>query len=481
MALTEIQARAINGGIVTAVPGNLVGVSESPDSENVDPTDVLGATTRTGSSQFGVDGATAASGTKGMGLYPWTRNAGTFYAFVANGTLIYSVDSGSWLTVATAVSTDSIMQAANLNNYLVVVASGIAPQISTNGTSLAALGGTPPSLAKYATTFVQKVFLSGNPTAPNTIYWSKSNDPENWTATNDAGSGIIGDGDGDTIQGIQGTKRSLYVFKRQNSYVMIGDSPFNFEVSRLKNIGLVSQFGTATTGEGCFWASDSGIYYAQGAEVTRISDPIKATYDAISDKTTIALEVKGDKLYCFYKSSSSSTENDKCLVLAYARQMPDGGVRGVWGRYTPYAYSVAKAARDGNLYAVTAASSLQLWKIDTGDSPGSISCYWNTPDQDFGDDYAYKNLVRYFVTAKAPNSTTTLTIQFYNEAGSVGSQLTQTIGTTGSYQIVNGVPGGGASVTGRFLRMKMSWTGQLTVYGYKKYADIRVQNDVPRR
>ena len=111
MGLTEIQARSINGGLVTGLPPFQIGVAESPDCQNVDPSDPRGAVSRKGSSLY-FDAASAGSGVVGRGLFPWFRNLGTAYFFVAHGTTIWSIDGASAFNVLTGLATDSIMQAA---------------------------------------------------------------------------------------------------------------------------------------------------------------------------------------------------------------------------------------------------------------------------------------------------------------------------------------------------------------------------------
>jgi hypothetical protein len=478
MALDQVGAKAIHGGLIRGVPTFLVGTAESPDCENVDPADPFGASTRPGSSLFGVSGGSAGSGVVGRGLFPWIRNAGTTYLFAAHGTTIYSVDTGSWFSVLTGVSTDSIMQGATLNNLAVIVASGVAPKVSTAGSTLMNLGGTPPTLAKYVTTYVQKIFLAGDTANPNTVSFSASNNPEDYTTVNNAGTIIVGDGDGDILKGLLGTKRVCYAFKRNNTYAITGNSPFDFRVDRVAQTGLISEYGITTDGQGVFFASDDGIYYANGLDIYRVSDAIREDYVNISDKTSISLEVKGEKLFCFYASTGSA--NDKCFVLAFRRKMLSGEVRGVWSRYTAQPYSVSKTAKDNTLYGLTNASTLQIYKLDTG-SAGSITTTWNTPDFDFGDTYAWKVLARYFIHVKIPDATTTLTGQWFADGASIGSQYSFTVGTTGSYSILQAAQKSAASITGRFLRLKLSWDKPMTVYGYRIFADTHVMSDLPRR
>jgi len=369
------------------------------------------------------------------------------------------------------------MQGAALNNVAVIVASGLAPQVSSAGSTLAALGGTPPSLAKYVTTYMAKLWMAGDPNNASKVNFSKSNDPEDWTTANNAGNVVIDKDDGDLVQGLRGTKRTLYIFKRRNTYALTGDSPLNFRADPLCGWGLVSEYGHATDGQGVFFASDDGIYYAIGLQIARISDPVYQTYKDISDKSTIALEVRGDKLFCFYKASGS--ENNQAMVLAFKRMMSDGGVRGVWGIYDAQPYQVAKTGRDATLYALLNASTAQIWKLDTGTS-GAVSARWETPDLDFGDPSVLKRLMRFFVHMKTDTATTTVTCRWYSDGASVGSDYTLTFGTAGSYEIQQAEGQVGSSIIGRHLKLRMTWTGQKTIYGWRVYADVR-SDGAPRR
>lgn len=470
MALSEEGARVLNGGLVTGLPPHALGATESPDCENIDPSFTLGVRTRRGSSAYGVTLPTAASGTAMTGLRAWTRDAGSTFIFFAHATTIYSCDGASALAVKTGMATDSIMNAAPLGNTLVVVASGLYPQVSSAGSTLASIGaGTYlPTLGKYIAEYTSKLWIAGDTANPSRISFCKANDPTDWSTAFNAGNADIGSGDGDVIRGLMGTRRALYIFKRKNSYVLSGDSNSNYRVDQLASLGLVSERGVCTDGQGCFFASDDGIYYAVGLNCARISDAIKKTYDDISDKSTITMEVKGEKLFIFYKGSGA-TANNRALVCSFKRKMNDGGVRGVWAPYSAQPYDVANTSRASELYVGTNASTLQIYQLDTG-SPGSIDAYWNTPDFDFGV-YDQKTLMRYFVHMSPDTATTTLTVRHFCDGVSTGNDVSLSFGTAGSHDIQ--LSAAQAAIVGRHLRLKMTWTGDKTLYGCRVYADIR--------
>ena len=475
MALEDIRGK-FDSGMVTGKSAMDLGTSESPLARNINPADALGGQTRPGSTFFG--SIAAGSGFIGAGLFAWARNAGTTYHLISFGTSIYSMDSsGSSVVVKTGLNSDTYMAGAALANLGVIVAASMAPQVSSLGSTLQNLGGTPPSLARYVAIYAAKAWLAGDPSNPTKISFSVSNNPEDWTTANNAGNITIGDS-GDIIKGLEGTKRALYVFMRKSLYIVTGDSPFNFRVDLMANIGLVSEYGHATDGQGCFFASDDGIYYVSGYNIALISEKIADTYANISDKSTLSLEVKSDKLFMTYKDTGD-TQNSKAMVLAFKRKMSDGRVDGVWMQYTGQPYQVLDTSRSNALYAVTNASSLQVYEIDTGTS-GAVTAVWYTPHYDFGEPTGIKTLMRYYLTAHSPLSTTTVNVHPMIDGASTGSSVAFSIGTTASYQIVTAPGQITTSLAKAHLGLRIEWTGNLRMLSYRMIADVRT-DEPPRR
>ena len=464
------------GGMVTGRSADQLGTSESPLAQNIDPADPTGAATRPGSTFYG--SIAAGSDFIGAGLFPWTRNAGTTYILLSLGTSVYSMDSsGSSTQVKTGLNSDTYMAGVALNNLGIIVAASLAPQVSTAGSTLAALGGTPPSLARYVAVYSAKCWLAGDPSNPTKLNFSVSNNPEDWTTANNAGNIVIGDS-GDVIRGLEGTKRALYVFMRHTTYVVTGDSPFNFRVDKLADIGLVSEWGHCTDGNGCFFASDDGIYYASGYNIARISDKDRGTYTGISDKSTICMEVKGEKLFVAWKNAGS--QNDTMQVLAFKRKMSDGRVDGVWAQYTSQPYQAMKTSRSNNLYAVTNASSFQVYEIDTGTS-GAVNAVWYTPHYDFGEPNGIKTLMRSYFQMSAAAGTTSISITPVVDGASTGSVYSLTAATTTASYVMLTVPGQiTTSLAKAHVGLRIQWTGNLKMQAYRIVADIRT-DEPPRR
>lgn len=465
MSIKAIRAAVLNGGRVTGPPPHQVGILESPDCENIDPSDFRGASTRPGSSQFGSNFA-AASGGSSNGLFHWTRNAGTAFMLAAHSGTLYQVYSNSWGSLLGGITAGGMVRFGGLNNQLVVAAEGLTPRISSDASGFGTFSdANAPTLAKYAAVWKSKMWLAGHSTTPQKIWFSASNDPTDYTTANNAGSITVESGDGDVINGLLAMQNVLYVFKRKVVYGIFGSSPFDFEVIRLREVGLSSEYGYAAGDGIAFFVSDDGIYSLSGGNVGIVTIP-KAYQDFVdlTDKTKIALGVSGAKLFITDYSNASPYS----LVLDYKR--------GVWSKYPTQPFTPYAKSRDSKIYAVTNASTMQVWQLDTG-SGGSIDCKWTTPDMDFEDPSAVKVLQQYQAHMKPDTATTTLTVRHYLNGASTGSDNTLTFGTVGSHDVQRVH---GQTLKGRFLRLRFSWTGVKTLYGFTIFADVR-QEGVPGR
>lgn len=448
------------GGEVTSPPPHKIGASEAVSTQNLDPRSQRGALTRNGRSQHGVD---KGSDSAVKGLKAWTRDNATTFLIARLGTTFYDVSAAAWASIGIGGTNNDHFRAQPLNDILVIVVDGLAPQ-KFSGTTLSALGGTPPVEAKYATIFASKVWLAGNDANPQTKSFCATNNPEDWTAVNDAGSITTQDGGGDTIQGLVATRTALLTFYRNFTDILFGDSVFNFREERLINRGLVSKTGYCTTGEVAFWASDDAVYMCAG---TRVSDVttlgFRQTYSDISDKTKLTLEAQGDLLFVVDYGA------DKAYVFDYKR--------GKWGTWTSQAWEVLSLANDQTLYAgADGGSTTQIWKLNTGslDGTATITAKWRTPNLGFGRPDTIKNLVGVRLHAKPGLGTTTIT--YYKNGTSTGSTTDVTFASAGDHDWA--ARHGQSKIRGHYLGLEFEWKGQGTLYGYAMYAEITSDDDM---
>lgn len=463
--IIRIGSEALTGGEVNTGAPHTVGLSEAASSENLDPRDWRGAKTRNGRTQYGIANGSDASVS---GLKTWTRDAGTSFVVARVGTTFYDVQAASWASIGIGGTAGSLMRAAPLNNILAVVVDGMAP-MKWNAATFATLGGSPPSEAKYACVYVSKLILAGDDANPQTFYGSATNNPEDFTATNDAFSITSQDGGGDTIQGLAAARNWCNIFYRYYTEMLLGESVFNFRVERLIDRGLVSKTGYASSGDVVFFASDEAVYMiarGQASDLTTLKQ--REWYQGISDKSKITLLLKGDLL----------------LVIDYGADVARAYdfKNGRWAPWTVQPWMCGDTSNDQTMYAgVDGGSTTQIWKLDTGslDASATIAAMWRTGNQTFGWPDCPKNMAEFRVLAKPGLPTTT--VQFLKDGASVGSLKTLTFAASSGSTVEDWQRVGGMrDVRGQTLGVKVSWTGQGTMLGFAFYGEITSdQGEIP--
>ncbi len=453
-SIIRIGSEALVGGEVNTGAPHTLGMSEAASSENLDPRDWRGAKTRNGRTQYGIANG---SGVAVAGLKTWTRDAGTSFVVSRIGTTFYDVQSASWASIGIGGASGSRFRAAPLNNVLAIVVDNLAP-MKWNGATFATLGGTPPSEAKYAAVYVSKLILAGDDANPQTFWGSATNNPEDFTATNDAFNITSQDGGGDTIRGLCAARNWLNIFYRYYVEMLLGETVFNFRVERLIDRGLVSETGYVGSGDVVFFASDEAVYMVargQASDLTTLKQ--REWYQGISDKSQVTLLMKGDLLLVIdYGSDTARAYDFK---------------NGRWAPWTTQPWVCGDVSNDQILYAGTdGGSTTQIWKLDTGslDGTATVTGMWRTGNFTFGWPDCPKNMAEFRALAKPGLPTTT--VQFYKDGASTGAAKTITWATTGTEDWKR--IGGMREVRGQSISAKISWSGQGTLLGFAFYGEV---------
>ncbi len=461
-SLVRVGADVLNGGEVNSKPPHEIGLSEGASVVNCDPREYRGAKTRNGRATFG---GTNGSGTGVKGLKAWTQNAGTSYVIYKTTTVFWHASTAGVASIGSGGTASAKFNAVPLDNILVIVVDGITPkQWDGQTTGWGDLGGSPPSEAKYAAVYVSKVWLSGNDGAPQTVYFSATNNAQQFdsvAAPNDAGSITSQEGGGDTIQGLRACRKWLCIFYRYYTEILIGNSVFNFAVDRLSDHGLVSQTGHCGTGDVCFFASDEAVWMVAGARASDITTAkVREWYRNITDKTKITLLLKGDLLLVV----------DYGTGVGYACDYKTGR----WSPWTDQYWESGDTSNDQILYVGPAASTTQIWKLDTGstDQSSAIDAYWRTGNIGYGWTDVKKRFGGLSVHAKA--SLPAVVVTFYKNGSAISSTKSLTFAASGD---------SGWSLTGprndmsaQFHSFKMAWSGPGTLYGFAAYGEVTVDD-----
>lgn len=461
-------SESLTGGEVTTVAPHLVGLNEAILAQNTDPRDQRGATTRNGRSQ---QGSNFSSGEAIDGLRHWiqgvgTGGAGTVYAGASYligriGTVWYDFGTGAHASIGIGGTSGEISRMEPLNDVLCIVVDNLTPK-QYDGTNFTNITGTPPSEARYAAVYSSKLFLAGDDANPQTLYFSSTNNPNNWTGVNDAGSITSQDGGGDTIQGLNAAKKWLCVFYRYYTEILTGNSVFNFSIERLIDRGLPSKTGYVSAGDVNFFASDDAIYMVAGGRAADITTgKMKTAYQSISDKSKVTLGIKGDLLLVVDYGSDTA-------YACYYKKL-------TWAEWTNQAWKVLETGLDQTFYAgADGGSTTQIWKIDTGslDGTSTITAAWRTANMAFGAPDTVKSLAA--IRAHAKPGLGTVTVTYYKNGASTGSATDLTFAATGDHDWSGRI--GQRALRGHYLGVKFSWSGPGTLYGYAMYAEVTAEN-----
>lgn len=200
-----------------------------------------------------------ASGADVTGIFDYWRYAGGASAtqkIVAHvGTVLRDVvgaaDIVTGLT-ANSIPDYTVFTSTSSNDILIYTSDNDAPR-KWDQSSDAVLAGSPPNFS-FSVVHANRLFAAGVVAAGSTLYWSVSENPEDWTGV---GSGAINVGpeDGDIINAIASYRGELFVFKgphRGSIWRLQGTSSESSDPFRLQllaeGIGcaaqrLVFQFG----------------------------------------------------------------------------------------------------------------------------------------------------------------------------------------------------------------------------------------------
>ena len=160
------------------------------------------------------------------------------------GTKILKDDAdGTFTSIFTGLEDGAIPSYTTFDDLLIISSSSTTdvPK-SWDQTTAQDLAGTPPNFA-FAVVHKDKVYAAGVASAPSTLYYSDTFDPENWT-TGDSGSIQVDPGDGDSITGLVSHKGELWVFKgpyKGSIHRVTGTSSSSLaKVPYIKGIGAVA-------------------------------------------------------------------------------------------------------------------------------------------------------------------------------------------------------------------------------------------------
>ena len=311
--MNTFKIKDFAGGLNQSADDSVLAVNQSRNAQNVD---VSSGTLKTidGYSKY-IATACPASVTRLMKFYKnnTTTGAVTSYLLAATATAIYYWTGSAWSALATGLTNGDW----DFLNYqiamtdVVIMGNGADVMKKWDGTTFAALGGTPP-VAKSIALHAERLWATGVKATPNSIYYSDDLNPENWTIAED-GAGVIDvpTWDGGVCLGISNIFSDVVVFKTNNIHRIMGTYPAVYEVKQVYSaVGAIAEKTIVSGGDKAFFLSKDGLYYYNGVSAyTLLGDTAKdIVINPSYAKNAVSIIYK-NVLYCAFPEGTSTTNN----------------------------------------------------------------------------------------------------------------------------------------------------------------------------
>ncbi|MDI3298383.1 MAG: hypothetical protein QJR08_04345 [Bacillota bacterium] len=324
--------------------------------------------------------------------------------------------SGGWFRFAT------------LNDLLIIV-NGIDAPAKYDGTTLALLGGSPPSGARYAAVHQNRLWLAGSVSNPSRVWFSDPLNPESWPTLNFID---VSPDDGDQITGIIPYSNTLVVFKQRSTWAITGDSVDNFALVRVhEGIGCVAPASPVIVDLASklylAWVSDQGLYFSDLNQPVLATRRIQPDWLGLNMRriNTAACGFFQDALYISVPGYSAQVP-DRTYVFDSLRQCFD--LRPNWAIS---GYAIFREA--GKQKIILADANVgQLYETDAATDLGAaVGFEIETKAFDFGAAERVKRIRRVLIEARANGADGQLQLQFRPDLGALSSPITVTVPNDG--------------------------------------------------
>lgn len=214
--------------------------------------------------------------------------------------------------------------------------------LTAGGTLLETDNDVAPGL-KYIVLHKQRMFGAGASANPQNLYYSKLNEPENWPTLNFQPTYNPQQGGLTDITGLLPFRDQLYVFTRDQMWILRGTVETDFLLERLpQGLGCVSHHTVKTFQNVVLWWSEVGPVIWDGAtfqfpgrgkldalmkwtaanatDWTNAGSPAAIDPDRMDSMVSEILKVGGRLQYWTAYTSRTGSTNDRILVYDFAQE-----------------------------------------------------------------------------------------------------------------------------------------------------------------
>lgn len=160
--------------------------------------------------------------------------------------------------------------------------------------------------------FQNQMFLAGNTSQPDTVYYSRIGELEK--IDNDAFFDVRID-DGDIVSCLKAYFTQLIIFKTESIFSLAGDNPDNFSVVEVTDqYGCLSSRAVAVFNQRMWFLDRKGVCEYNGANTETVSNPVEPFFQrmniAAARSTAMMLHVKDrNEVWCVIPIDQSSVNN----------------------------------------------------------------------------------------------------------------------------------------------------------------------------
>lgn len=216
----------------------------------------------------------------------------TRYVIATDGVKVFYGTGGAWTDITGAVvntvASTSLISFLGFNN-VVIGYGGTSVPWSWDGVAgaIVAIAGAP--IANIGVVWQNRVFLAGVGTARTRLYYSAIGDQTTWGGS--AYVDVPSPYDGDEITGLAVLYGNLIVFKRHSIYIIQGDAPENWVISKTNSaVGCVSQYSVVGVDNLVYFVSDKGLYAMNLSNSKQICYKVEPRYNyAVTNQLSGAL------------------------------------------------------------------------------------------------------------------------------------------------------------------------------------------------
>lgn len=207
----------------------------------------------------------------------------TRFVLATDGVTVWSGTGGAWTdrtgAVVNTVASNSLISFLEFNNTVIGYGMTSAPWVWDGAAaSISLLGGSPP-IANIGIVWQNRVFFAGVGTARTRVYYSALGDAATWGAS--AYFDVPSPYDGDEITGFAILYGNLIVFKRHSIYIVQGDSPDSWVVSKTNSaVGCVSPYSIVGVDNLVYFVSDKGLYAMNLSNSKQVCYKVEPRYNA---------------------------------------------------------------------------------------------------------------------------------------------------------------------------------------------------------